>query len=170
MTEIQTSHAIDAAQFGPAMAALTEKQRAFVCHYFEFPRKHGAVTYAAVKAGYGNTRASSASIGHQLLSDDKVLAAIAEESRKHITTLGPLAVRALKKLLETPTSRDHGRALGIVLDRIAPQSSTLEVNVKGEVKLSASEAARVMDRIETLCNKFGVPLPAPKIIDHEAAA
>ena len=158
------------ATWGEAMAALTEKQRTFVCHFFEFPRRHGAATFAAVKAGYGNNRASSASIAHQLLGDPKVQKAIEEKSRKRITTLGPLAVRALRKLLETPSARDHGRALGIVLDRIAPQTSTLEVKVQGEAKLSAGESARVLERIEELSQKFMVALPAPKIIDHEAAA
>lgn len=159
----------DRGQFGPAMSALTERQRAFVCHYFEFPRKHGAGTYAAVAAGYGNNRASSAAIAYQLLGDEKIQRAIEEESRKRIVTLGPLAVRALKKLLETPSSRDHGRALGIVMDRIAPQSSTLEVNVKGEVKMTAAQTADVLARIEQLCSKFAVALPAPKTIEHVAA-
>jgi phage terminase small subunit len=156
---------------GPKMAALTEKQRAFVYHYFQAPRKHGAGTYAARAAGYGradSSRQSMSQMAYQLLGDEKVLDAIQEESRKFITALGPPAVRALGKLIADPKSRDHGRALGLVLERVSPADSTLTVKHEGEVKFS-QDASVVLARIEKLCAKFAIPLPAPKIIDHEAA-
>jgi phage terminase small subunit len=158
---------------GPKMAALTEKQRAFIYHYFQAPRKHGAGTYAARAAGYGHansTRQSMSQMAYQLLGDEKVLDAIQEESRKFITALGPPAVRALGKLIADPKSRDHGRALGLVLERVSPADSTLTVKHAGEVKLSSQDASLVLARIEELAAKFAVPLPSPKIIDHEAAA
>jgi phage terminase small subunit len=156
---------------GPKLAALTEKQRAFVYHYFQAPRKHGAGTYAARAAGYGHANSSRQSLmAYQLLGDEKVLDAIQEESRKFITALGPPAVRALGKLIADPKSRDHGRALGLVLERVTPAESMLTVKHAGEVKLSSQDASLVLARIEELAAKFAVPLPAPKIIDHEAAA
>lgn len=83
--------------------------------------------------------------------------------------LGPLAVHAPEKLLGNPAHRDHGRALGIVFDRVAPSLSQSIVKVEGEVKLH-HDSATVLARIEELCAKFAIPLPAPKIIDHGAAA
>lgn len=158
---------------GPAMAALSEKQRRFVHALFLAPKSHGSRTFAARAAGYGtanSSRQSLSSMAHQLSSDPKVMAAISEVSASYLTTLGPAAVRALRKLLDDPRHRDHGRALGIVMDRVSPVQSTLAVKVEGEVKLSAGDTARVLDRIEELSRKFMISLPAPKVIDHEAAA
>ncbi|MGA2056921.1 MAG: hypothetical protein ABSG88_16600 [Bradyrhizobium sp.] len=156
---------------GSAMSALTDKQRRYVIALFEAPKTHGAMTFAARRAGYGtasSSRQSLSQMAHQLNGDPKIQAAISEVSQQYITVLGPHAVRALKRLLDKPDHRDHGRALGIVMDRVAPAASTLTVKHEGEVKFS-QDASVVLARIEKLCAKFAIPLPAPKIIDHEAA-
>ena len=114
MTDVATKE--DLGQVGPAMAALTEKQRRYVIALFEAPKSHGALTFAAKRAGYGtatSSRQSLSQMAHALNADPKVQAAIAEVSQQYITVLGPHAVRALKKLLDDPKARDHGRALGI---------------------------------------------------------
>lgn len=160
-------------QFGPAMLALTEKQRRYVHALFEAPKTHGSGVFAIKMAGYGtatSSRQSLAQLAYQLNGDPKIQAAIAEVSQQHLTVLGPVAVRAAKRVLGNPSHRDFGRVLGIVMDRVAPQNSTHTVKVEGEVKITAAEAARVMDRIEELCSRFGVALSSPKIIDHEVAA
>lgn len=156
---------------GPAMSALNERQRKFVHALFLAPKTHGSRTFAAKVAGYGtptSSRQSMSQIGHQLSTDPKVQAAISEVSASYLTTLGPPAVRALRRLLDDPKHKDHGRALGIIMDRVAPANSTHTLKVEGEVKVSSAEAARVMDRIEELTAKFLAP--PPKIIEHESAA
>jgi phage terminase small subunit len=159
------------ADLGPAMLLLTEKQRKFVLALFEAPKKYGRGVFAAERAGYETSSRDNLSvIASQLNSDPKVQAAIAEVSQQRLTVLGPLAVYAIEKLLENPKHRDHGRALGMVMDRVAPALTTSVVKVEGRVELSAGEAAHVLERIEELARKFAVQLPAPKIIDHEAAA
>lgn len=153
------------------MAALNERQKRFVHALFLAPRSHGSRTFAAKAAGYGtptSSRKSLSQIGHQLSTDPKVQAAISEVSASYLTTLGPPAVRALRKLLEDPGHKDHGRALGIIMDRVTPIQSTAVLKVEGEVKISSGDAARVMDRIEELSTKFMVALPQPKVIEHEA--
>ena len=159
------------AEFGPAMQALNEKQRLFVRFLFESPRKRGAAVFSARSSGYGSptsSPSSMASIAHRLCSDPKVQAAIQEQSLKYVTTLGPLAVRALKNLVGKPAHRDHGRALGMIMDRVTPVRSTAVVKVEGEVKLTTANSTQVLQRIEELSRKFLVSLPAPKVIDHEA--
>jgi phage terminase small subunit len=154
---------------GPAMTALTEKQRAFVYHYFQAPRKHGAGTYAARAAGYGHTNSSRQSLSqmaYQLLGDEKVLDAIQEESRKYITALGPPAVRALGKLIADPKARDHGRALGLVLERVSPADTTL--TVKHDATPAFQNTAEVMARVVALAAKFNIALPGPKVINAVA--
>lgn len=155
---------------GPAMAKLTEKQRKFVHALFLAPRSHGAGLFAARAAGYGTKTSSNNSlsvIAYQMQNDPRVQAAISEASQMYLTTLGPPAVRALKKLLANPKHRDHGRALAIVMDRVTPVQSTAVLKVEGEVTLNASEAKHVMEKIEALASKFMVALPAPKILEHE---
>lgn len=168
--EGMTDLVADVAGYGPAMAKLTEKQRKFVHALFLAPRSHGAGLFAARAAGYGTPTSSNNSlsvIAYQMQNDPRVQAAISEASQMYLTTLGPPAVRALKKLLANPKHRDHGRALAIVMDRVTPVQSTAVLKVEGEVKVSAADAARVMERIEELTAKFMPSLSAPKTIDHE---
>ncbi len=94
--------------------------------------------------------------------------AIAEMSRQYITTMGPVAVRALKKVLDTPSHRDFGRAIGLVIERVSPQQSTHTVKVEHDATPAFKDTAQVLARIEQLAAKFAVALPAPKIIDHDA--
>jgi phage terminase small subunit len=163
MTEVAdiTSH-------GPAMAVLTDRQQRYVNALFEAPRTHGSGTYAARVAGYSaSSRKVLASIAYQLNGDPKVQAAIAEVSQQHLTTLGPIAVRAAKKVLDQPSHRDFGRVLGLIIERVSPTNSTHTVKVEGEVKLSSRETEHVLARIEELAAKFGVQIPAPKVIEGE---
>jgi phage terminase small subunit len=150
------------------MAVLTDRQRRYVQALFEAPRTHGSGTFAARTAGYSaSSRSVLASIAYQLNGDPKVQAAIAEVSQQYLTTLGPIAVRALKKVLDQPSHRDFGRAIGIVMDRVVPQNSMHVVKIEAEIKLSSHETARVLERIDELAAKFAVQLPAPKIIEGE---
>lgn len=154
-------------QIGPAFAALTEKQRRFVLALFDAPKSHGSLTFAARAAGYkASTADSMHSIAHQLGSDPKIEAAISELSRQYLVTLGPRAVRAMRKVLDDDKHRDFGRVIGIVMDRVTPTQSTALVKVEGEVKMSSMDTSLVLERIEELSRKFMVALPQPRIIEH----
>ncbi|WP_354102246.1 hypothetical protein [Bradyrhizobium sp. RT7b] len=145
-------------QIGPAFSALTEKQRRFVLALFDAPRSHGSLTFAAKAAGYETTsRASLHSIAHQLGSDPKVEAAIAEISRQYLVTLGPRAVRAMRRVLDDDKHKDFGRVLGIVMDRVSPVQSTALVKVEHEAGPSLRAVANVTARILELAERAGVP-------------
>src|ERR1019366_4898977 len=119
----------------------------------------------AVKmAGYGtpsSSRQSLAQLAYQLNCDPKIQAAIAEISQQNLTLLGPLALRALEKLLNNPLHRDHGRALGIVVAHVAPQAHILNVKHEHEIGPNAMETAQILQRIAVLSAKFSVRIPAP---------
>jgi phage terminase small subunit len=141
------------ASYGPAMAALNEKQRLFVLALFESPKKFGAATFAARAAGYGSPTSSAqsfASIASRLCANPMVQEAIQEMSRQYVTTMGPLAVRALKNLLGDKAAKEHGRALGIVMDRIAPQQSTHTVNVNHHAVDHSAEAVAQLRMLRSL--------------------
>jgi hypothetical protein len=157
------------ARDGPAMSALNERQKLFVRALFESPKKHGAAVFAARAAGYGSPTSSvqsMASIASRLCSDSKIQDAIQEESRKYVTTLGPMAVRALKNLLGTPAHRDHGRAVGILMERVAPVESTHNVRVTHDATPELRATAAVLARINELALRAGInPAKMPPLID-----
>lgn len=143
---------------GPAFAALTEKQQRFVLALFDAPKAHGSLTFAARAAGYkASTADSMHSIAHQLGSDPKIEAAISELSRQYLVTLGPRAVRAMRKVLDDDQHKDFGRVLGIVMDRVTPTQSTALVKVEHEVGPSMRAVVNVTARILELAERAGVP-------------
>jgi phage terminase small subunit len=138
---------------GPAMAALNPRQKLFVRALFEAPRKFGAAAFAARAAGYGTPTSTPqviSALSSRLCASPPIQEAIQEESRKYVTTLGPMAVRALKHLLGTPAHRDHGRALGLTMERIAPAQSTHTVNVTHHVVDHTAEAVAQLRMLKNL--------------------
>ena len=79
--------AIDLPEWGPKLAALSEKRRAFVLALFDqdAPRKgQGLMLYAARQAGYGTPTSSSKSLGvmaRQVAQSPEVQAAVREYGR-----------------------------------------------------------------------------------------
>jgi phage terminase small subunit len=143
---------------GPAFSALTEKQKRFVLGLFDAPRTHGSLTFAAKQAGYqASSQASLHSIAHQLGSDPRIEAAIAEVSRQYLVTLGPRAVAAMRRVLDDDKHREFGRVVGLVMDRVSPTSSTHTVKVEHEVGPSMRAVANVTARILELAERAGVP-------------
>ena len=111
-------------ELGPAMRALpNDKWRAFVdCYLLEKPGR-GAQTNAARRAGFGkpSTRAvNMARIASRLMRDDRMVAAIAEETRKLLRGGAPEAAKAILELIRNPDHKDHARAIAMVIDRTDP--------------------------------------------------
>jgi hypothetical protein len=164
--------------YGPAMRALAnDRQRAFVCALFDAPTKDGRVIYAARAAGYGTETSSNKSlsvIGSRLNVSDKIQAAIAEESQRRMRGLAPSAVKALERLIDDPTHRDHARGLAMILDRSYPLQTTHTVRVEDTRPPSPEATQKVLDRIEELMKRAGLIKPAPvldgdfKVIGDEA--
>ena len=123
----------DWGQLGPAMRALpNNKWRAFVEFFLLEKPGRGAQTRAARRAGFGrpNSRALTlARISFRLMSDDRIIAAIAEESRKMLRAGAPEAVKALLELIRNPEHKDHARAIGMIVDRVDPVTSHQVVEV-----------------------------------------
>lgn len=107
-------------QLGPAMKALpNEAWRNFVYAYVTQQPGHGALVAAAKAAGFGkrSTPTNLAKIAWKLSRDERMMAAIAEESRKIVRVAGPEAANALLNLVRDPTHREHGRAISLVVER-----------------------------------------------------
>src|SRR5262245_56018796 len=90
-------------ELGEAMKALpNDRYRAFVEFYLLEKPGRGAQTAAARRAGFGKPRTtalSMAQIAYRLMRDERVVAAIAEESRKLLRAGAPDAVKALRNAI-----------------------------------------------------------------------
>jgi hypothetical protein len=106
--------------------------RAFVEFYLLEPPGRGAQTAAARRAGFGkptSTAQSMALIAWRLMRDDRIIAAIAEESRKLLRAGAPEAVKALHNLVRDPEHKDHARAVAMLLDRSDPIETKQVIDV-----------------------------------------
>jgi hypothetical protein len=120
-------------ELGPAMRALpNDKWRAFVFALVSDTKGHGAATRAALAAGFGRPTTKRTTLtkdAYHLRHDERVIAAIAEESRKMLRVGHPEAVAALYNVIRDPTHRDHMRAVAALLDRADPVISKHLVDV-----------------------------------------
>jgi hypothetical protein len=141
-----------------------DQQRAFVYHLTREKPRRGALVAAARKAGYcaNSTPAIAAKFAWKLSRDPRVLAAITEESRKVLFCAFPEGANALLNLVRDPSHKEHGRALGLLLERVFPAESrhTVEVTHKtidpDQEALEELRAARALGASrEKLIELFG---------------
>ena len=123
----------DEARLGPKMLALSEKQQRFVIALFTTVMPgYGAPTKAARVAGYGtptSSPSSMATISSRLMNDERVLEGMREYGERFIRSTAPAAIRAMISLILTPSHKDHGRAVGMLLDRVHPSETRQVVDV-----------------------------------------
>jgi phage terminase small subunit len=173
MTE-QTGSALvelDGTELGPAMHALgTDRQRKFVRALFIVKQGKGRNVRAAKLAGYhGGNPNAWATIAHRLASDGRIQNAIREEQERHFVALGPAAIMALDSLIANPKHRDHGRAIGIVIDRLLPVTTIHKVET--ERRHVIVDPDKVLARIEAIARSVGLDVrKMPPTIEHETAA
>jgi hypothetical protein len=159
-------------QFGPKMAALSEKRRALVVALFDddAPSKgDGLLPWAARKAGYGTATSSTRSLGNiagRIIHDDAVQDGIKEHSHRVMRAIPPEAIRALRELIRDPTHRDHARAIAMVIDRTDPLQTMHTVKVEDHRPPSPEITAKVLERIDELARRAGL-LPPPQTIEGD---
>ena len=113
----------------------------------------GAPTRAYRAAGFAGTQPTQTREAHRLCRDERVIAAIAEESRKVVRVGHPEAVNALFNMIRDPTHRDHARAVAAVLDRCDPVVTTQKIDV---VHRHESPDQRALEELKAL-RKLGTP-------------
>lgn len=108
----------DLDEFGPAMQALTSMQRQFVIAYCEHPNYSAGAL--AAEAGYSGGTPGSAQlrvVGHMLLHNEKVIAAMHEEAGKRMRSAGLIGVSAVVAIAANPEHADHLKAALALMDR-----------------------------------------------------
>jgi hypothetical protein len=141
-------------EYGPAMKALAnDRWRSFVEHLVLSAGEHGAQAAAARKAGFGTARSrpiTIAKIASRLARDERVIAAVAEETRKVLRLGAPAAARALLNMVNNPEHKGHERAVMALVDRIDPTTTTHNLNVTHSVLDADDEAIEELRALREL--------------------
>jgi hypothetical protein len=122
----------DWGQLGLAMRALPNDQWRAFCHELVTGKPgHGRYARACRAAGLGrgSTPTNVAKLAWKIAHDDRMIAAIAEESRKYLRGGHPEAVSAVLALVRDPKHRDHMRAISEVLSRSDPVVTKQDISV-----------------------------------------
>ncbi len=145
--------------FGPAMQALTDKQRLFVLAMLTDPT--GDAAKWARTAGYSDTKEGAKVRGHEALSNPKVKAAAFEVARGQLDARGPVvAVEGLLRIAQRPKHKKHITALLAVLDRVGlPATTEHKVTIDRADRSQAGVEKRIARALERL-EKLG-RLPSP---------
>jgi phage terminase small subunit len=142
------------AEFGPAMAALNERQRRFVIAMIEHP---GCTQgKAAELAGYSTSSdVYLRKTGHALAHDERILAAINEEAGKRMRSAAILAAGVLIDIAGDgdASNKDRMKAAGMLLDRTGfGAAQTINVNKT----VTDRTGAGMLERIKALASQHGL--------------
>jgi phage terminase small subunit len=149
----------DWGELSAAMKALNEQQQEFVYLYVSAPPRRGSLVEAYRQAGYGegSTPANQAKGAWRLRNDERVAAAIHEETRKIIRGAYPVAAQAWINLLHSPDHRDHGRAVMAGIDRTLPVETKHNIEVVHKTvdpDVEAVEELRALRKLGTARDKL----------------
>ncbi len=157
--------------FGPAMAALTPKQRQFVLAMAADP--FGNATKWAQAAGYSATSYGSLRVrAHVLMHDPKVEAAVLEVGRSMLNGVGPiLAAHVMLRAAADPKNRYHLRAAEMLANRVG-MHEVQELQVKRTTESAEEKVAKIKLLAAILgvdpASLLGTNQGAMKLIEHEA--
>lgn len=156
-------------EYGPAMSALSERQRRFVLAMLDIP---GCTpTRAAREAGYSDVSEACKVRGHYAAHNPRVQAALREEASKRLNSLTVIAANVMMDVMldEGTSTKDKLKAASAVLDRTG-FAAAQNINVNKTITDHSGKA--IMERIAALAMKHGLDpdallQPRPmKVIEH----
>jgi phage terminase small subunit len=145
---------------GPAMRALTEKQRRFVMELREGPIGYGSEVRAARAAGYGTPTSTDNALwvqAHQTLHDPKVQEALREVGGKLIRAASFQSIRNVETIANDREHKDCLKANLALLDRGFPIETTHRVTVE-----KIDHTRQALDELRTLRR---LQVPREKLIE-----
>jgi hypothetical protein len=98
-------------------------------------QKHGRYAAAARVAGLGknSTPANVAKLAWKIAHDERMIEAVAVESRKYLRAGHPEAVNTLYDIMRDPTHRDRARVAMAFVDRADPIVSKQDISVTHKI-------------------------------------
>lgn len=133
-------------EWGPAVKALTEKQRLWLFRYIDNGGKKAA---AAIDAGYPKEWANDT--GSKLSRNPSILAAIKEVAESRIRGSAVTAIDVMIQIMNDPTHKDRFRAAIEVANR-----SGMIVATQHEVKVTTQDDSSTIQRIAILARQLGM--------------
>jgi hypothetical protein len=159
---------IDEASLGPAMRALTEKQRRFVLELQAGPAGYGAAVRAIRAAGYRSGSNTALRVeAHRVLHNPKVQDALREVGGKIIRAEAFQSIQTTAAIARNPKHKDCLKANLALMDRggFAPET-THHVEVEHSHRHSVEATPQVLERIRELALAAGLnPATLPPTID-----
>ena len=142
----------DEREYGPAMSALSERQRAFVLAMLDVPGCSHAK--AARLAGYSDVAGGARVRGHHAAHNPAVQAAMREEAGKRLNSMSVMAANVMMDIMLTSKDdKTKMKAAAAVLDRTG-FAAAQNINVH---KTSTDNSGKaIMERIAALAEKLGV--------------
>lgn len=157
-------------EYGPAMSALTEKQRRFVLALLNIPGCSHAK--AAREAGYSDSSDGAKVRGHEAAHNPAVQMALREEAGKRLNSMSVIAANVMMDIMlaDETSPKDKLKAAMAVLDRTGfAAAQTINVNKN----ITDNSGRAVMERIQRAAAALGVDpgtllgaVPM-KVISHE---
>lgn len=160
----------DLVELGPAMRALTERQRKFVLAMAVNP--YGNAAAWARAAGYSDVKEGAKVRGHHLMHSPAVEAAVLEVAQGMMNTAGPiLAAAGMLRAAANPRHKRHMQAVEMLANRVG-----LHEVKEVRVKKTDETGEALMERIRRLAGVLGVDadglvganVAAPKLIEAKA--
>ena len=141
--------------WGPAMAVCSPMQRTFVMALMETKPGYGALTAAARTAGYGNREGTSTPktmsvIAQRLMNNDKVIAAIAEMTKKMIRSEALASVQTVREIRDDITHKDRLKAAMVFIERVDPVETKHNVEVTHKVVNHDQEAVDTLRHMKAI--------------------
>lgn len=164
---------IEKTKLGPKMTALPERQRAFVVALITQGTRD--YTAAAQTAGYKADNRNALKVSaHRLAHDEKILAAIKEETERRLQASIGMAAEVLLSIAEDPTHKDRLKAATALLNRGGLHES-IEHKITHDV---SADAKTLLARFSVLAGTLGVDpvqimgraglsLPKPEVVEGE---
>jgi hypothetical protein len=156
---------LDWGQLSAEMRALPNDQWRKFCHALVTgPGGHGKYTAAARSAGFGksSTPTNLAKLAWSVAHDDRMIAAVAAESRRLLRGGHPEAVNALLAMVRNEGHRDHGRAVMAIIDRVDVVASKQDISIVHRIvdpDQEALEELRALRKLgvsrEVMIDNFG---------------
>jgi hypothetical protein len=140
-------------ELGAALRALpNERWRQFVYHYVTGKPGHGGAVRAYRAAGFGKGQSAlnQAREAHKLLHDDRIIAAISEESKKFFRAALPEAVLAARDIIADPAHKDRARVAMALIERADPVVSHHQIGVTHRIIDPDQEALEELKALRQL--------------------
>lgn len=128
----------DPGQYGPAMKAIKPQWRRFIHIYLANGGRNA--TRAYLEAGFGGDAIAAKTNASRILHDERMQAALREETKKMMVGNAPLAQSVVEQILDNPTAsaKDKLTAAKMIWDRTGFIAAT-EHQVKQTVTLNAEQ-------------------------------